>query len=222
VVAGPYLPEDHMLGRVRAHFMRQPVAYLALFVALGGTGAYAADTIGSDDVINNSLLSEDVQNGTLGGVDLRENTIGSARIVDDSLVNQDIKNGTIGPSDIAANSLGGGRITDNSLKGADVDEGSLTGVKISGFFYVDADSGDPDSTSPKSVFSEPCPPGSKVIDVTFDLSGAKSGEDPNVSSSVTIDAITTFGDSVLVEAYESQPTDATWRLFVTALCANAE
>jgi hypothetical protein len=128
-----------MLARVRAHFVHQPVAYLALFVALGGT-AYAAATIGTDDVINDSLLSEDIKNASLTGGDLREGTIGSGRVANDSLTSADVKddtlraddilNGTIGSSDIAANSLGGGRITDNSLKGTDIQESSLD---LSGF-----------------------------------------------------------------------------------------
>jgi hypothetical protein len=124
-----------MLARLRDHLRHQPVAYLALFVALGGTGAYAAETIGTDDVINDSLLSEDIKNATLTGGDLREGTIGSGRVADDALTSTDvkddtltaadIKNGAIGSSDIAANSLGGGRITDNSLKGTDIQESSL-------------------------------------------------------------------------------------------------
>jgi hypothetical protein len=151
-----------VLARVRSRLSYANVmSTIGCFVALGGT-AYAVNTVGSDDVINNSLLSEDVQNGTLGGVDLRENTIGSARVVDDSLTSADIKddtltaddikngqinsgdvqddtltaddlkNGTIGSSDVAANSLGGGRITDNSLKGTDIQESSLTGIAAAG------------------------------------------------------------------------------------------
>jgi hypothetical protein len=54
---------------------------LLAFVALGGGAAYAANTIGSADIINNSVRSIDVQNeGANGGglisADLAENSVG--------------------------------------------------------------------------------------------------------------------------------------------------
>src|SRR3954453_6000884 len=38
-----------MIGSVRAHLRQNVVAYLALFVALGGTGAFAATVLVSPD-----------------------------------------------------------------------------------------------------------------------------------------------------------------------------
>jgi hypothetical protein len=46
------------------------VATLALFFALGGT-AYAAATIGSADIVNNSIRSKDIHNGTVANKDLQ-------------------------------------------------------------------------------------------------------------------------------------------------------
>jgi hypothetical protein len=45
-------------------------ATLALFFALGGT-AYAAATIGSADIVNNSIRSKDIHNGTIAAKDLQ-------------------------------------------------------------------------------------------------------------------------------------------------------
>ena len=45
------------------------VAYLALFVALGGT-AYAANTVGSDDIIDESIQSVDIKNQTITTKDI--------------------------------------------------------------------------------------------------------------------------------------------------------
>ena len=76
------------------------VAYLALFVALGGT-AYAAATIGSSQVIDNSLQS----------VDLKDNAgVKSADVVNDSATG-----GGLGSVDIRNNSLTGGDITESTL-----------------------------------------------------------------------------------------------------------
>jgi hypothetical protein len=45
------------------------VAYLALFIALGGT-AYAANTVGSDDIIDESIQSVDIKNQTVTTKDI--------------------------------------------------------------------------------------------------------------------------------------------------------
>ena len=94
------------------------VAYLALFVALGGT-AYAAATIGSAEVVDDSLQS----------VDLKDNAaVGSRDVVNDSVTggglgSVDVRNNSLTSNDVAA--LTGADVTDDSLKGADVEESSL-------------------------------------------------------------------------------------------------
>jgi hypothetical protein len=49
----------------------------ALFVALVGVG-YAAATIDSGNIVNNSVRSKDVKKRALRGWDLRKNTLGGA------------------------------------------------------------------------------------------------------------------------------------------------
>lgn len=60
------------------------VACVALFVALGGVG-YAAATIDSGDIVNNSVRSKDVRNRGLRGGDLRKNTLGGTQIKESKL-----------------------------------------------------------------------------------------------------------------------------------------
>jgi len=50
------------------------VATLALFFALGGT-AYAAATIGSADIVNNSVRGEDIHNHTITAKDMNSNVV---------------------------------------------------------------------------------------------------------------------------------------------------
>src|SRR3954453_10857572 len=52
-----------MLQRLRPRSAYDLVALLALFIAVATGGAYAANTIGSGDVIDESLLSQDLKNG---------------------------------------------------------------------------------------------------------------------------------------------------------------
>ena len=60
------------------------IACLALFVALGGVG-YAAATIGSAAIVDNSIRSKDVRNNDLRGKDVRTNTLKGADVDESSL-----------------------------------------------------------------------------------------------------------------------------------------
>jgi hypothetical protein len=105
---------------------------LALFVALGGTGAYAANEWNSSNIQNETLLGADVRgsngsptstgiNGSLTGADIS----GQPAIVDSD---QPFVNGSLTSYDIATNTLTGDDVRDNALKGADIDESTLTGL----------------------------------------------------------------------------------------------
>src|SRR5215217_5370895 len=84
-----------MAGRIAAYLRQNAVAFLALFIALGGVGAYAADTIGSSDVIDDSLLSADIHDATLRNIDLAPETIGSGHVKDESLTGDDVNESTL-------------------------------------------------------------------------------------------------------------------------------
>ena len=74
-----------MLRRLGAHVRRQPVAYLALFLALTGTGV-ASSTL---------ITGRDVKNGSLTGIDIKNNTIGSADVKDGDLLAKDFTAGQL-------------------------------------------------------------------------------------------------------------------------------
>jgi hypothetical protein len=115
------------LSRLRAHFRHQFVGYLALFIALGGTG-YAATKIGSAGIADNSLRSIDLRDGAgVRGVDVANDSLTNtdlkngaavtgAEAVDNSLTSADLKNGA---------AVSGGDVVDDSVGGADVAESSL-------------------------------------------------------------------------------------------------
>ena len=61
---------------LRSHLTYANVAAtLCLVLVLGGGAAYAANTIGSADVIDESLLSQDIKNNTLTGDDVLESSL---------------------------------------------------------------------------------------------------------------------------------------------------
>ena len=70
------------------------VALVALFVALGGT-AYAAATIGSGQIIDESIKSQDIKNGEVKNADLGTDAVGSGKISDGQVKAADIANGAV-------------------------------------------------------------------------------------------------------------------------------
>jgi hypothetical protein len=95
---------------MREHLRGNLVAYLALFVALGGTGAYAASKIDSGDIKDNSIKGKDIRTGQVAGSDLRDDSATGADVANGSLDGSDVKDGGLTGADIADKSVGGGKI----------------------------------------------------------------------------------------------------------------
>ena len=78
------------------------VAYLALFVAVGGTTAYAADTVFSSDIVDGEVKTPDVANfavtagklgnASVGKVKIAGNAVDGPRVADGTLTEADLKN----------------------------------------------------------------------------------------------------------------------------------
>lgn len=91
-----------MIKRALAHVGRQWMGALALFLALGGGIAYAANTIGSPDVIDDSLRTADLKNGAaVRSEDVIDETLKGIDIASSTITNADIANGTIRSSKLA-------------------------------------------------------------------------------------------------------------------------
>jgi len=117
------------------------VALLALFVALGGS-AYAVNTVGSADIIDESILTQDVRgkpgtatvaavNGSLTGDDIAgqpPNAANGTPYINGSLSGWDLTDGTVAGRDLAGNAVDSSRTKNDSLTGADIIESSLAKV----------------------------------------------------------------------------------------------
>ena len=86
------------------------VSYLALFIALGGTSAYAAKTVFSTDIVD----------GEVKNADLSVNSVGSQKIID----------GTIAAADMAAGSVTGDKLASAAVTGPKLDVGAVTSTKV--------------------------------------------------------------------------------------------
>jgi hypothetical protein len=130
--------------RAFGHISRNVVAYLALFVALGGTGAYAANEWTGDNIVDGSLTGADVKNSSLTGSD----------VANESLTTSDLKNytvsgGGLGNGDLRTGSVDGRAVVDGSLQNRDlsadsvnsatVADGSLTSADVENFSLGNGD-----------------------------------------------------------------------------------
>jgi hypothetical protein len=101
------------------------LASIALFVALGGV-SYAAATIGSAQIKDNSIRSKDVRNGNLRGKDLRADTVTGTKVKESTLGEVP----SASNADLAANAAIAHSLVDNTVSSSKVQNGSLTGADV--------------------------------------------------------------------------------------------
>jgi hypothetical protein len=93
---------------------------LALFLVIAGGTAYAANTVGSSDIIDESILSQDVKNGQVKTSDIGNGQVRTADLATDSVGSDEIATNAVNATEIADSSIDTGEIVDNSLFAADL------------------------------------------------------------------------------------------------------
>jgi hypothetical protein len=117
------------------------VSYLALFVALGGTSAYAANEWTGDNIVDESITAADILgkassggnpavNGTLTTNELKNGTVRSVDVFDDSLQAIDLAAGSIGESELQNGSVTSPSVRDDSQPGGGLHEEDLAGDSV--------------------------------------------------------------------------------------------
>lgn len=81
-----------MTTRIGRHLRANVVGYLALFVALGGSAAYAADKIGGGEIARDAIRAKHLKPGA----------VGSAAVANDSLGGADVKESALDPAVLQA------------------------------------------------------------------------------------------------------------------------
>ena len=82
------------------------VAYLALFVALGGTGAYAAAEIGASDIEDDAVRSRHVKDGQIETEDLAGKAVTEDVLGSDSVGGGKIRFDAVGSSELRYRAVG--------------------------------------------------------------------------------------------------------------------
>jgi hypothetical protein len=121
------------------------VSTLALFLALGTGGAYAANEWTGKNIVDGSLTTADYKNndirgadvrnadkpgGGLTGADVASGTLDGGHIADHSLGAAELAFNSVRALEIADNSIDSGEIADNSLLAGDLGTGSVGSAEI--------------------------------------------------------------------------------------------
>jgi hypothetical protein len=186
---------------------------IALFVALGTGGAYAANTIGSADIIDESIQSVDLKNGqvhtsdlggsavssvkiadgTVANADLAPGAVDSTSVLDESLTASDLGTDSVNATEIADNSIDTGEIVDDSLFAQDLAPDSVGSSEIAansvGTAEVANDSlslSDIAGTATNGSISLNGIPNGRCSQVTFSVGGAQVGDSPIVTTRAAI------------------------------------
>jgi hypothetical protein len=186
---------------------------IALFVALGTGGAYAANTIGSSDIIDESIQSVDIKNGEVktpdlaaGGVtsgkiadgavanaDVAAGAVDSNSVLDQSLTSSDLATDSVQATEIADGSIDSGEIVDNSLFAQDLATDSVGSSELAadavGTSEVANESltlSDIAGAATNGSISLSGIPNGRCTQVTFSVSGAQVGDSPIVTTRAAI------------------------------------
>ena len=113
-----------MVGRLRRGLTFANVcSFLALTIALGTGGAYAANTIGSDDIIDESIQSVDLKDGEVKASDIGAGQVTSTKIA----------NGAVAAANLHADAVTSNKVLNESLTLADIAGAATNGtISLSG------------------------------------------------------------------------------------------
>ena len=105
-------------------------AVIGCVAALGGSTAYAANTVFSEDIANGEVFSVDIADNRVASNDVRNDDLRSIDILDESLAGADIADSSLTGSDVASSSLTGIDVSNGSLTGSDILDESLGTTEI--------------------------------------------------------------------------------------------
>jgi hypothetical protein len=120
------------MRKLTRHLRGNAVAYLALFIALGGT-SYAASQLTGDDIRNSSLTGADIASSSVKGGDIVNSSLAGRDVKDGTLTKEDLKAGEFAPHALFA------VVDNNDGTPAVARQFGVTGVTDSGPGVVDVE-----------------------------------------------------------------------------------
>ena len=109
-----------LAGKLGNHARSNAIAYIALFFAVGGGTAFAANTVFSSDIVNGEVTSADIGGQEVQTSDIGNDTVTGAKIPNESIGNVDLKAGAVRGSEIANGQVGTQEIADSAVDAAKI------------------------------------------------------------------------------------------------------
>ena len=106
------------------------ISLIALFVAISGT-TFAAVTVTSREVVNNSLKTKDLKDGkAVTGADVVDGSLGGTDVVDGSILTEDLADGAVTGGKIADAQVGSVDLSDQSVTTDKLADAAVTAGKL--------------------------------------------------------------------------------------------
>jgi hypothetical protein len=174
-------PISRSLARaVRAHLRTNLVGYLALFVALGGTGAWAADKITAKDIARNAVRAKHIKKNAVKGPKIAAGAVSANKLADGAVVTQKLSDASVVTQKLGDASVVTQKLGDASVVTEKLADGAVTAAKLAedaapGFTdyeYVETTHNvQPGDTA--IVTAASCPPGKKLLGGGFAIQDSK-------------------------------------------------
>ena len=100
------------------------------FIASPELRAYAANTVGSADIIDESILSQDIKNGEVKNSDIGVSAVTNSKIANGAVSNPKIGAGAVSNSKLASNSVTLSKMAPNSINTTQILDGAVTPAKL--------------------------------------------------------------------------------------------
>jgi hypothetical protein len=121
------------------------VATIALFLAIGGATAMAANqlaknSVGAKQLRSNAVTAAKIKNGAVtspklaagavGAAQLADGSVSTAKLLDGSVTSGKLGTGSVGSSQLGSSSVGADKLVDGAVGSSKLGDGSVTSTKI--------------------------------------------------------------------------------------------
>ncbi len=111
------------------------VSTLALIVAVGGTSAYAANTIRSTDIVDGEVASVDIKNQDIASADVKDQSLTTFDV--STFLGADVVDGSLTGLDIGFDEISRGHLANDSVSRDEIENGRLIDRDVGETVYRD-------------------------------------------------------------------------------------